>query len=84
MELFLSIDSFFDAYAPGTGTTVVNETVVGSKLPRDGQGCCGGGMEPVHVPKGSLLNVGGFDAWLSTVEGVANRERATAWVDLLR
>jgi hypothetical protein len=41
-------------------------------------------MQPVHVPQGSLLNVGGFDAWLSTVEGVANRERATAWVDLLR
>lgn len=83
--LFLSLDSFSADYKPGTGTRVVNQTtVVGSKLPRDGQTCCGGGMEPVHVPAASVLDVSRWESWLATVVGSAHRERAAAWVSLFR
>lgn len=78
-ELFLQVDSFSDSYKPGTGFDAG-----GSKLPRDGQACCGGPMNAVSVPESHLLNVTGFEVWLKTVVGVENIQRATAWVNHFR
>jgi hypothetical protein len=72
-QLFLSVDSFNGG-----------NRALGTKLPRDGQRCCGGPMGADHVPDSHFLNVTGFETWLSAVAGDANRERATAWVNLFR
>jgi len=55
-----------------------------TKLPRDGQTCCGGTMVAVAVPEANLLNTSKFDAWLDTVQGTENCERATSWVRMLQ
>jgi hypothetical protein len=74
VSLFLSVD----------GWTVAGDRTSGTKLPRNGQRCCGGPMSAGHVPDSDLLDVSGFETWLSTVTGDANVERATAWVNLFR
>jgi hypothetical protein len=74
VSLFLAVDGWNTAGNRSSGT----------KLPRNGQACCGGPMKAVHVPDSALLNVSGFEAWLSSVTGDANVERATAWVNLFR
>ena len=72
--LFGAIDGTADPTSPA---------MENSRLPRGGQGCCGGPLSPTGeegpvVP----LNTSGFDAWLPTVTGAANRERAGRWVAL--
>lgn len=73
-DLFLAVDGTRDP----SSTNMVN-----SLLPRGGQGCCGGPLSPIgeEGPVWSL-NTSGFDAWLPTVTGAANRERAGRWVAL--
>eukprot|EP00040_Diaphanoeca_grandis_P010907 m.55890 g.55890 ORF g.55890 m.55890 type:complete len:686 (-) comp22151_c0_seq1:41-2098(-) len=78
-QLFLEVDSFSASHKPNTGVTAG-----GSKLPRDGQACCGGPMDVTQVPASHLLNTSGLDDWLTSVEGVDNVERATRWVKLFR
>ena len=72
-RLFVAVD----------GTAVGTDRAVG-RLPRDGQSCCGGPMSAVDVPASNLLDVSGFEAWLPTVTGTGNVERATQWVNLFR
>ena len=86
VKLFLSVDSFstpeFHPYTPphepGAGVDG------GSKLPRNGQACCGGPMHSVRVPDAQMLDVSGWEEWLPTVTGTENVERATQWVNLFR
>ena len=73
-KLFLAVD----------GWTVAGDRNSGTKLDRSGQACCGGPMNPAHVEPSQFLDISGFDGWLATVTGVANLERATAWVNLFR
>eukprot|EP00035_Acanthoeca_spectabilis_P001424 m.80027 g.80027 ORF g.80027 m.80027 type:complete len:983 (-) comp10865_c0_seq1:26-2974(-) len=68
---FLEVDSFTSAWPT-------------SKLPRNGQACCGGPMTAGVVKATDLLNVSGFEAWLAKVQGVEAVERATQWVNLFR
>ena len=85
IELFMAVDSFSVAHVPGTGVTAG-----GSKLPRQGQKCCGGPMTATAITDAELLNVSGFEAWLPTVTdygpGVRanDAESATAWTNLFR
>ena len=72
-QLFLAVD----------GSAVGQGRAVG-KLPRDGQACCGGPMHATPVPANQLLNVSGFENWLSDVTGPAYVERAMQWVNLFR
>ncbi len=77
-SLFLSLDSFSPSHPP-------NPFVLGgSKIPRDGQACCGGPMDVVHVPDTNLLDISNFEVWLPKVTGAEQRQRATAWVDQFR
>ena len=75
-ELFLSVD----------GATVDGSfSPADSRLPRGGQGCCGGPLSPAGS-EGPLrfLNTPAFEAWAATVTGAAAQERAGRWVGLLR
>ena len=77
-QLFIKVDGFNSQHKPGTGADGK------SKLPRDGQECCGGPMNPANVPDSNLLDISGFESWLPSVTGAANIERATQWVNLFR
>ena len=76
-SLFLSLDSFSPLPAP-------NPFTGGSKIPRDGQACCGGPMDVVHVPDTNLLDISKWEAWLPKVIGAEKQQRAAAWVDQFR
>lgn len=41
-------------------------------------------MHSVRVPEAQVLDVTGWEKWLSTVMGIENVERATQWVNLFR
>ena len=56
-----------------------------SRLPRGGQGCCGGPMYPGSGggegdPR--IMNLTAFEAWAAGVTGAANSERAARWLGL--
>ena len=93
-DLFLQLDSFSPTHVPNTGP---GSSTVDTKIPRDGQACCGGPMHVVAVPEEhiAMLNISGLEAWLKVVlSGVlpggggattaAQASRATAWVTHFR
>lgn len=74
--LFVSIDGATEAGA---------FTPSAARLPRGGQGCCGGPLSPTGE-EGAIqfLDTSPFEAWAATVVGPANRERAGRWVSQLQ
>ena len=48
--------------------------------------CCGGPFGPAAVSPGTneVAGLADFEAWLKTVSGAANIERATRWLNVLR
>lgn len=58
-----------------------------SRLPRGGQGCCGGPLYPAggggEGPP-QFLNTTDWEGWAANVSGAANAERAWRWVGLFQ
>ena len=53
-NLFLQLDSFSPTHVPNTGP---GSSTIDTKIPRDGQACCGGPMQVVAVPGTGLHSV---------------------------
>ena len=75
VALFLSVDGFAASHLPERKDGL-------SKLPRDGQTCCGGPMVAADVADASYLDVTPWQQWLPTIRGAENIARATRWVKL--
>lgn len=57
-----------------------------ARLPRGGQGCCGGPFYPAGAGgegEPAFINTTALHAWAASVSGAANAERAARWVGLI-